>query len=267
VLQLIVLQLTIVNSLCKELATVKCRCYRLKPVCESRFDTGVQNEILVALFEPTQMACELLSRAIESSCDEIKVVTTGVSSEVSNELELGRANVAVISLALKDDELGGLKLLRRLAKERPSLNCVLLLDRENREIIIEAFRSGAVGVFERDKSCAHLCKCIRCLKMGQVWASGRQLRYVLEALAQGAPPFVTDSKGRILLSRREHEIVSKVAEGMRNREIAELLQVSEHTIKNHLFRIFERLGISSRAELILYLHTHKYSGTVDKESA
>jgi len=46
---------------------------------------------------------------------------------------------------------------------------------------------------------------------------------------------------------------------MKNREIAELLNVSEHTVKNHLFRIFERLGISSRAELILYLHGQKFS--------
>jgi DNA-binding NarL/FixJ family response regulator len=225
------------------------------------------NQIFVALFEPTQMACELLARAIESTCDEIKVVTTGVSSQFNNELEVSRANVAVISLALKDDEVGGLKLIRRLAKERPSLNCVLLIDRDNREIIIEAFRSGAVGVCERDKSCDHLCKCIRCLSMGHVWASSQQLRYVLEALAQGMPPFVTDSKGQILLSPREHEIVSKVAEGMRNREIAKLLHVSEHTIKNHLFRIFERLGISSRSELILYLHSHKTSDMANKQSA
>jgi DNA-binding NarL/FixJ family response regulator len=80
------------------------------------------------------------------------------------------------------------------------------------------------------------------------------MRYVLEALSSGMPPFVTDAKGQILLTKREQEIVSKVAEGMKNREIAELLNVSEHTVKNHLFRIFERLGISSRAELILYLH-------------
>ena len=52
-------------------------------------------------------------------------------------------------------------------------------------------------------------------------------------------------------------MASKVAEGMRNREIAELLCVSEHTVKNHLFRIFERLGISSRAELIPYLHSQQ----------
>lgn len=74
-----------------------------------------------------------------------------------------------------------------------------------------------------------------------------------KALLTGLPPFISDAKGQILLTKREEQIVSKVAEGMKNREIAESLNVSEHTLKNHLFRVFERLGISSRAELILYL--------------
>ena len=213
--------------------------------------------IHVALFQPTQMACELLSHAIESSCDEIKVITTGVSWEFQNHSQLEKTNVAVISITLKDDPVGGLKLLRRLVRQQPNVNCVLLLDEDNREVVIEAFRSGAVGVCDRDKSFSHLCKCIRCVNDDQVWASNPQIKYVLEALVQGLPPFVTDSKGQVLLSRREHEIGSKVAEGMRNREIAELLGLSEHTVKNHLFNIFERLGISSRAELILYLYSQK----------
>ena len=213
--------------------------------------------IQVALFEPTLMACELLSHAIESSCDEIKVITTGVSSEVQDDSELRKADVAVISLALKGDPLGGLKLVRRLARQRPNLKCVLLLDEDNRDIGIEAFRSGAVGVCDRDKSYSHLCKCIRCVSQGQVWADSRQCRYILETLVQGLPLFVTDAKEQVLLSKREHEIVSRVGEGMKNREIADLLHLSEHTVKNHLFRIYERLGISSRAELILYLHSQK----------
>lgn len=223
--------------------------------------------IQVALFESTQMACELLSRAIEASSTNIKIVTTGVSSEFKNDSELRHTSVAVISLALKSDDLGGLKLVRRLSREHPNLNCVLLLDEDDREIVVEAFRSGAVGICERNKPCENLCKCILCVHNGQVWASSQQLRYILGALVRGMPPFVTDTKGEILLSRREHEIVSKVAEGMKNREIAEMLGVSEHTVKNHLFRIFDRLGISSRAELILYLHGQKYSGEGRNSSA
>ena len=195
-----------------------------------------------------------MAHAIESSCDEITVITTGVSAEFHNAAEVKKADVAVISLALKDDPCGGLKLLRRLVRERPNVNCVLLLDEDDRHIVIEAFRSGAVGVCDRNQSCSHLCKCIRCVNEGQVWANSRQQRYILETLVEGLPPVVSDAKGRILLSSREQEIVSKVAEGMKNREIAELLQLSEHTVKNHLFRIFERLGISNRTELILYMY-------------
>ena len=215
--------------------------------------------INVAVFEPTLMACELLSHAVESSCDKIKVVTTAVSSEFQNDAELKIADVAVISLALKGDPTGGLKVLRRLLRERPNVKSILLLDEDNREVVIQAFRSGAVGVCEREKSCSHLCKCIRCVSEGEVWASSRHQRYILQALAQGLPPVVADAKGTVLLSRREHEIVSKVAEGMKNREIAKLLHLSEYTVKNHLFRIYERLGISSRAELILYLYSDKTS--------
>ena len=150
--------------------------------------------INVAIFEPTPMACELLSHAIESSCSEIKVITTGVSSEFQNDAEMKTADVAVIGLALKDDPNGGLKLMRRLVRERPNVNCVLLLDEDNRDITIEAFRSGAVGVCERDKSCSHLCKCIRCVSEGQVWANSRQCRYILETLVEGLPPFVSAAK-------------------------------------------------------------------------
>jgi DNA-binding CsgD family transcriptional regulator len=55
-----------------------------------------------------------------------------------------------------------------------------------------------------------------------------------------------------LLTKREEEVVRLVAEGMQNREIAKELKLSEHTIKNYLFHIFEKLGVSSRVELVLY---------------
>jgi len=71
-----------------------------------------------------------------------------------------------------------------------------------------------------------------------VGANSRQQRYILETLVEGLPPVVSDAKERILVSSREQESISKVAEDMRNREIAEMLQLSENTVKNHLFRIF-----------------------------
>jgi DNA-binding CsgD family transcriptional regulator len=64
-----------------------------------------------------------------------------------------------------------------------------------------------------------------------------------------------DAKGAILLSRREQEVVRCVAEGLSNREIAQRLGLTEHTVKNYLFRIFDKLGVSKRVEVVLYAYS------------
>ena len=93
-----------------------------------------------------------------------------------------------------------------------------------------------------------------------MWANSRQTRYLLAALSSGAASRIAISQRRLVLTQREQEIVCRVAEGLKNREIAEALNANEPTVKNHLFRIFERLGISSRAELIVYLIADQKSG-------
>lgn len=63
---------------------------------------------------------------------------------------------------------------------------------------------------------------------------------------------IVNSEGRNLLTPREEQVVALVAEGLSNHEIARELNLSHHTIKKYLFRIFEKLGISTRVELVLY---------------
>jgi len=77
------------------------------------------------------------------------------------------------------------------------------------------------------------------------------LQFVLEALAKPTLANFTRN-GESLLSAREMDVVRCVAEGMSNREIAQRLTLTEHTIKNYLFRIFDKLGVSSRVEVVLY---------------
>lgn len=214
--------------------------------------------IRVMVFEATRMGGELLSRALEDSEFGISVVSAPDWSDQSEEGEKIDADVAIISSSLKDGPEAGFSLLKRLSKANPLLCCVMLLDSGDKDLVIKAFRAGALGVVEREHSYELLCKCVYSVCRGQVWANSQQLRYLLDALVTGIPGKLTDAQGKVLLSSREEQIVSLVAEGMKNREIAELLNLSEHTVKNHLFRIFERLGISSRAELILYLFSHRH---------
>jgi DNA-binding NarL/FixJ family response regulator len=79
------------------------------------------------------------------------------------------------------------------------------------------------------------------------------MNLLVEALVSAKPLHVTSATGRRLLAKREEEVVNLVAEGLTNRDIAQKLGISEHTVSNYLFRVYEKLGISSRVELVLYV--------------
>jgi DNA-binding NarL/FixJ family response regulator len=87
---------------------------------------------------------------------------------------------------------------------------------------------------------------------GEVWASTQQLNYLLDSFCQVAGLRVVSACGEKLLTSREEQVVALVADGLSNRDVASELGLSEHTVKKYLFRIFEKLGISNRVELVLY---------------
>ena len=101
-----------------------------------------------------------------------------------------------------------------------------------------------------------LCKCIHCVSRGEVWINCLQLNYVIEALSEVPTLRVVNANGRSLLTPREEQVVALVADGLTNRGVADELGLSEHTIKKYLLRIFDKVGISSRVELVLYAMSH-----------
>lgn len=84
-----------------------------------------------------------------------------------------------------------------------------------------------------------------------MWASSKELRFVIDALGP-APAKSTCARGSGLLTKREEGVVRLVAEGITNRDISQQLNLSEHTVRNYLYRIFNKAGTSSRVELALY---------------
>ncbi len=126
-------------------------------------------------------------------------------------------------------------------------------DSFDRELVVGAFRVGARGIFSiSDSNLRLLCKCILRVAAGQIWASTEQLNYLMDLISEVPSLRVMNSIGNRILTPREEQVVALVAEGLGNRQIARELNLSEHTIKKYLFRIFEKLGISSRVELVLY---------------
>ncbi len=159
-------------------------------------------------------------------------------------------DVLVISSTLDEHANRVLNVLRKLHASRPQLRAVVLMDSSKPDAILDAFRAGARGVFSRFESIETLCKCIRCVHRGQIWANSHQMSVALEALASSHTVQAVDANGLNLLSKREMEIVQSLAEGLTNREIAHRLGLSTHTVKNYLFRVFDKLGASNRIELL-----------------
>ncbi len=215
--------------------------------------------IRVLVADHTRMGSQLLGDALKR-CHDLDVVDTAASShEVLTAASKDHPHVTVISANLDEEPLRGFKVSRELRASYSEIKVVMLLDSSKRDLVVEAFRAGATGVFCRNESIKALCKCIHCVQKGQFWANSNEMRFVLEALADRAPMRLVDAKGTALLSKREQDVILCVAEGLTNREIAEHLKLSEHTVKNYLFRIFDKLGVSSRVEMILYAFSQRAS--------
>jgi DNA-binding NarL/FixJ family response regulator len=211
--------------------------------------------IRVLAVDSRRMNSQLLAAALERDKRFQVLEPVAEVGEIIGAVEREKPAVAVISAELEGDPRRGFEVARSLRAGNPRVRVIMLLDASERNCVVEAFRAGARGVFCRSESLKALAKSIHCVYQGQVWADSRELRYLLEALGDGLPLKVVDSQGSNLLSRREQEVVRCVAEGLSNREIAQRLSLTEHTVKNYLFRIFDKLGVSKRVEVVLYAYS------------
>lgn len=205
--------------------------------------------IRVFVAETSPITCHLLSEAIaRGGIDILGFSSTAV--EVVQCVSSCPPDVLLISARMEEDQNCGFSVLQQLRVRLPGLKAVVLLDSSKPEGIVGAFRSGACGVFCRSTDIHVLRKCIAAVHEGQIWANSQQLGFVLAALAT-AQPFHLESKRTAPLSAREKEVVRCLVEGLTNREIAKTLLLSQHTVKNYIFKIFDKLGVSNRVELVL----------------
>ncbi|MHB8524803.1 MAG: response regulator transcription factor [Candidatus Acidiferrales bacterium] len=216
------------------------------------------SKVSILIADDSRMGCQLLEHALARSRFRFEIVGSAINrTEILASLRANPVNVALINQSLHDGQSVGFELLNELRESFPQTRAVLLLKTASYELVVDAFRGGAKGVFCRTESFEALCKCIQSVHKGQVWADSHQLHYLLEALVQIKPPHVVDFAGRALLTKREQEVAFLLADGLPNKQIANKLKLSEHTVSNYLFRIYNKLGVSSRVELVLYLLRQK----------
>jgi DNA-binding NarL/FixJ family response regulator len=219
--------------------------------------------ISIVVADSTRIHTQLLADAMRTDHGLQVVASASSSEELLAAVVRVPIDVAVISYSLDDQPGRGTEVLREMRTLRPQIKGVLLLDSSRPQDVLDCFRAGAKGIFAKHERLESLCKCIRCVQEGQIWARSVELEHALEALANSPLVRAINHKGLDLLSAREQQVVQYLAAGMTNREIAESLGLSRHTVKNYLFRIFDKLGVSSRTELLCLTMSSSQARTQD----
>jgi DNA-binding NarL/FixJ family response regulator len=172
-------------------------------------------------------------------------------------LEHDPADVLLLAEGITGDRARLYELLRAVRSAYPEIATILLLDEYDRDLVVSSLRAGARGLFCLTSTpFKSLCRCITSVHQGQYWTNTEQMRYVIEALSISPSLRLVNSRHQAVLTAREEQTVRLVTEGLNNREIAGELKVKENTVKKSLIRIYDKVGVSNRVELVLYALSH-----------
>jgi len=159
-------------------------------------------------------------------------------------------DVLLIDLTGQSNRAALLQLLRKMRKNYPVVKCILLIDDQEIEFQVMAFQSGVRGIVRKaDDAGMVLGKCICVVHDGEFWIPNEVLEQVQDAFSKVALPIM--EPGRESLSPREQQVMDLVVQGFSNKAIAEVLQVTESTVKKYVYEVFNKTGASNRVELVL----------------
>jgi DNA-binding NarL/FixJ family response regulator len=158
-----------------------------------------------------------------------------------------RPDVLILDIRMPGKD--GLEVAREMRKEKLPTRVVLLTAELDEDELLESLRLGVQGIVLKEMAPQLLVQCIRKVHAGEQWIEPRSARQALEKMLRreaGARDIAT------VLTPREIDMVRMVARGLRNKEIAGKLSISEGTVKVHLHNIYEKLKVEGRLALLRY---------------
>ena len=189
--------------------------------------------------------------------------TLQVVGEASDGMEAIEKTVSldpdIVLMELKLPRVEGLTVLRSIQARAGRSKVILFSSSENKEEFVEAMKLGCSGILSKDSAVGLIEKSIQKVFAGEIWLDSNTTAAVIRQFASPTdfPPIHGTGNGkatreRAQLSQREREIIILIAQGYKNKEIAEKMFITEQTVKNHLHNVFDKLGVSDRLELALY---------------
>jgi DNA-binding NarL/FixJ family response regulator len=200
--------------------------------------------------------------------DDHDLFRTGLASlldsqpgiEVVAQASSGRAGIRlaeemrpdVILMDLRMPDLEGPAATREILERDPDMRVVALTVVSTSSAVEGAMEAGACGFLAKDTAIDGVAAAVRAAAQGGAWLSPRAAEVVLARIRSSQAPDGSDSAGLEELSARELDVLRLIARGMENSEIAESLNISQRTAKNHVSNILAKLGLPSRVQAAIY---------------
>ncbi len=190
------------------------------------------------------------------------LIVVGEVAHLSEATAFASNTLDIILLDLKSfSDQATIDSLPELMKSLGMARILLLTDEDDPEGNLKAVRLGAMGLVHKNEPAEVLLKAIERVAAGEVWINRAMMARVIDVFwnpGNVQPETIDPETIRIAaLTDREREVVGLIGEGLRNRQIAERLKISEITVRHHLTSIFDKLGVSDRFELAIYSYRHK----------
>lgn len=207
--------------------------------------------ISVLLAHHSTLECKLLSEALRYDAGFSLARCGPEGADILRTLRQFRAEVILVVDSGACEYI--CEIVRSVHRRYPHCKLVALLSNWQRSALPELFRLGVRGVMNIETAeIEFLRRCIVQVNQGHFWLSPRELDVVLQEFSKSCNLQFVNRRGQKLLSPRELEVVTLLAEGLTNRDIARELKISPYTVRNYLSQIFDKAGVSTRTELVRF---------------
>lgn len=196
-----------------------------------------------------------LRMLIDSEPDMTVVGQAATRTEAMTLAQTKRPNLVLLDIDLGKEN--GLDFLSEFTTTVPGVRVLVLTGLRDIDSHRQAARLGAAGVVLKEHAADVLLKAIKKVHQGEVWLDRSLMGSLLREMTQGVAYADAEAAKISTLTPREREVVTLIAEGLKNRDIAARLFISETTVTHHLSSVFGKLGVSDRLELVIYAFANK----------
>ena len=235
----------------------------------NKSNNGRQSKIRILLICSYKIIQESLKTLIEDSQDIEVSSSICTPEQLPKAANLADLDAVLIYLVDKDTET--VEMIAELLKTDPNLRVIILTGSKDIKNQTRAIQLGAVGIVQKEQNARMLVEAIRQVYRGETWINQKILAKLLGNGSEKKEGSRTwNSRKTDSLTRREKEVIQMIGKGLKNKNIAENLFISEATVRHHLSSIYEKLDVEDRLNLVIYAYQQgivEFHNSVDKEQS